>query len=148
MPWRKEWQPTAVLLPGEFHGQRSLEGYSPWVCKQWDMTERLTHTHIETHMVEVGSWGLASARIGAPFPRFSAAFRRSWIASWAPEPRAPESLTRTVLGFLCSTPPSRRCCACGRSCPWPCLTAPLGLAGDSGGLGMNSHGPSGASAGL
>ena len=29
-PWRKEWQPTPVLLPGEFHGQRRLAGYSPW----------------------------------------------------------------------------------------------------------------------
>ena len=22
--WRREWQPTPVFLPGEFHGQRSL----------------------------------------------------------------------------------------------------------------------------
>jgi len=29
-PWRREWLPTAVFLGGEFHGQRSLEGYSPW----------------------------------------------------------------------------------------------------------------------
>ena len=28
--WRREWQPTAVLLPGEFHGQRNLVGYSTW----------------------------------------------------------------------------------------------------------------------
>ena len=28
--------------PGEFHGQRSLEGYSPWGCKKLDMTEQLT----------------------------------------------------------------------------------------------------------
>ena len=28
-PLEKEWQPTPVFLPGEFHGQRSLEGYSP-----------------------------------------------------------------------------------------------------------------------
>ena len=27
--WRRAWQPTPVLLPGEFHGQRSLVGYSP-----------------------------------------------------------------------------------------------------------------------
>ena len=27
--WRKIWQPTPVFLPGEFHGQRSLAGYSP-----------------------------------------------------------------------------------------------------------------------
>ena len=28
-PWKREWQPTPVFLPGEFHGQRSLVGYSP-----------------------------------------------------------------------------------------------------------------------
>ena len=30
------------ILAGEFHGQRSLEGYSPWGHKESDMTERLT----------------------------------------------------------------------------------------------------------
>ena len=29
IPWRREWQPTPEFLPGEFHGHRSLEGYSP-----------------------------------------------------------------------------------------------------------------------
>ena len=33
MPWRKEQLPTAVFLPGESHGQRSLVGCSPWGCK-------------------------------------------------------------------------------------------------------------------
>ena len=28
--WRKEWLPPPVFLPGEFHGQRSLVGYSSW----------------------------------------------------------------------------------------------------------------------
>ena len=28
-PWRRKWQPTPVILPGESHGQRSLVGYSP-----------------------------------------------------------------------------------------------------------------------
>ena len=46
-PWRK-WQPTPILLPGKFHGQRSLVGYSLWDCKELDMTE-CTHTHIHTH---------------------------------------------------------------------------------------------------
>ena len=27
IPWRREWQPTPVFLPGEFHGQRSLADY-------------------------------------------------------------------------------------------------------------------------
>ena len=30
---RREWQSTPAFLPGEFHGQRSLEGYSPWSRK-------------------------------------------------------------------------------------------------------------------
>ena len=31
--WRRKWQATPVSLPGKFHGQRSLVGYSPWGCK-------------------------------------------------------------------------------------------------------------------
>ena len=27
IPWRREWQPTPVFLPGESHGQKSLVGY-------------------------------------------------------------------------------------------------------------------------
>ena len=26
IPWRREWLPTPIFLPGEFHGQRSLVG--------------------------------------------------------------------------------------------------------------------------
>ena len=29
IPWRREWLPTSVFLPREFHGQRSLVGYNP-----------------------------------------------------------------------------------------------------------------------
>ena len=39
--WGRKWQPTPVLLPGESHGWRSLVGYSPWVHKELDTTERL-----------------------------------------------------------------------------------------------------------
>ena len=41
-PWRRKRQPTPVFLLGEFHGQRSLEDYSPWGHKKSDTTERLT----------------------------------------------------------------------------------------------------------
>ena len=34
IPWRREWQPTPVFLPGKSHGQRNLEGYSPWGLKR------------------------------------------------------------------------------------------------------------------
>ena len=39
IPWGKAWQPTPVFLPGESHGKRSLAGYSPWGCKESNMTE-------------------------------------------------------------------------------------------------------------
>ena len=35
-----------VSLPGEAHGERSLVGYSPWGCKELDMTERLHYGHL------------------------------------------------------------------------------------------------------
>ena len=45
IPWRREWQPTPVFLPGEFHGQRRLVGCSPWGHMELDMTEWLTHLY-------------------------------------------------------------------------------------------------------
>ena len=48
IPWRREWHPTPVFLPGEFHGQRSLVRYSPWGCKESDTTEQPTHTYKQT----------------------------------------------------------------------------------------------------
>ena len=36
IPWSRKWQPTPVFLPGEFHGQGSLAGYSPLGRKKWD----------------------------------------------------------------------------------------------------------------
>ena len=47
IPWRRKWQSTPVCLPGEFHGQRSLVGYSPW-----GMIEQLsTTTHTQRDKV-------------------------------------------------------------------------------------------------
>ena len=45
IPWRREWQSTPVIFLGEFHGQRSLEGHSPWGPKEADMTEQPTLSH-------------------------------------------------------------------------------------------------------
>ena len=44
-PLEEGMTPTAVLLPGESHGQRSLAGYSPWGHKELDMTEATWHTY-------------------------------------------------------------------------------------------------------
>src|SRR5574337_472018 len=42
--WRRQWQPTPVLLPGKSHRWRSLVGCSPWGREESDTTERL-HFH-------------------------------------------------------------------------------------------------------
>ena len=34
IPRRRTWPPTPGFLPGKFHGQRSLAGYSPWGCRR------------------------------------------------------------------------------------------------------------------
>ena len=44
IPWRREWHPTPVVLPGEFHKQWSLVGYRG--LRESDTTERLTLTFI------------------------------------------------------------------------------------------------------
>ena len=48
IPWRREWQPTPVFLPGEFHGQRSLVDYSPWCLKELEAEQlSLSLIHFE-----------------------------------------------------------------------------------------------------
>ena len=44
LPWRRQWHPTPVLLPGKSHGWRSLVSCSPWGLEELDTTERL-HVH-------------------------------------------------------------------------------------------------------
>ena len=39
VPWRRAWHPTAVFLPEESHGQRSLAGYSLYGHKELGTTE-------------------------------------------------------------------------------------------------------------
>ena len=43
--WRRKCQPTPAFLPGKSHGQRSLVGYSPWGCKELDMTQWLNNSN-------------------------------------------------------------------------------------------------------
>ena len=38
IPQRREWQRTPVFLPGKFHEERSLAGYSSWGRKELDTT--------------------------------------------------------------------------------------------------------------
>ena len=40
--------PTTVFLPGKFHGQKRLAGYSPWGYTELDTSEQLsTHSSAE-----------------------------------------------------------------------------------------------------
>ena len=41
IPSRREWLPTPVFLPGEFHGRWRIADYRPCGCKESDMTEQL-----------------------------------------------------------------------------------------------------------
>ena len=46
IPWRRAWQPIPVFLPGKFHGQSHLAGYSLCGCKESNTTEKTAHTHM------------------------------------------------------------------------------------------------------
>ena len=99
--WRREWLPTPVFLPEEFHEQRSLVGYSPWDRKELDTTEFLTHTHTHTHTHtphHAHFWGSPSFQLPPPRnPHLSGVilyirirvYRSSALgsASWGPQPR-------------------------------------------------------------
>ena len=41
MLWRRKWQPTVVLLPGESQGRGSLVGCRLWGCTESDTTEAI-----------------------------------------------------------------------------------------------------------
>ena len=43
-PWRRQWHPTPVLLPGKSHGRRSLVGCSPWGAKSRTRLSNFTFT--------------------------------------------------------------------------------------------------------
>ena len=52
--WRRHWQPTPVLLPGESQGWRSLVGCSPWGRCESDTTEWL-HFHFSFSCIGGGN---------------------------------------------------------------------------------------------
>ena len=55
--WRRECQSSPVFLLAEFHGQRSLEGYSPWGRQESDMTEWLTFSFFKIRRLQSG-WNI------------------------------------------------------------------------------------------
>ena len=77
IPWRREWLPTPVFLPEEFHGHRSLAGYSPWGRKESDTTEWLT--------LSLSIYLKAFVSCNAPLTKSShTAFHIGWSMSFSP----------------------------------------------------------------
>ena len=54
-PWRREWLliPAYPFLPGEFHGQRSLAGYSPCGPKESDVTNTFTFSFFTMNLRQI-----------------------------------------------------------------------------------------------
>ena len=82
--WRRQWRPTPVLLPGKFHGRRSLVGCNPWGCQELDTTERL-HFHFSLSCIGEGNGNplqcscLENARDGGAWWAAVYEIAQSWI---------------------------------------------------------------------
>ena len=100
IPWRREWQPTPVFLPGECHGQRSMVGYSPWGYKESDMTEQVTHTSNWQHSGKESTCQCRRCRFN-PWVR-KIPWRRKWqptcILAWGKNPMNQEAWWATPPG--------------------------------------------------
>ena len=68
IPWRRVWQPTPVLLPGESNGQRSLTGYIPEGRKESTWLKQFS-TYTRTFMLQW--WAECSAIVPINLKIFS-----------------------------------------------------------------------------
>ena len=84
IPWRRQWRPTPVFLPGESHGRRSLVG-SNWIREQSDTTEQL---HFPFSLPCIGEGN------GNPLQRSCLENPRDVPAWWAAVYGAAQSRTR------------------------------------------------------
>ena len=99
--WRRKWQPTPVRLPGKFHGQRSLVGYSPW-------GNRVRHDRVTITFI---FWTHAHHRLQSPQlqlfclpPQESSSSVSSgkgqrWPVGATPEQSLQNNLTEGVVGL-------------------------------------------------
>ena len=101
IPWGRAWQPTPVLLPGEAHGGRSLESYSPWGRKESDTTERLGTQHSARALPLAEQEHLPSASQETDPCSAAADLQESgcagWSAGWSEALRAPGNLLGQVF---------------------------------------------------
>ena len=55
--WRRKWQPTPIFLPGKFHGQGRMVGYSQWSHK------RVGHNVVTKQVIILASEGGTSQTV-------------------------------------------------------------------------------------
>ena len=97
IPWRRKWLPTAVFLPGESHGQRSL-------AKELDTTEQLNWTELMyIYMSFLGGSDGKSVCLQCGRPRFDPWVEKiPWQRKWQPTPvLLPEKFLgwRNLVGY-------------------------------------------------
>ena len=86
------------ILAWEIPRQSCLMGYSPWGCKEWDMTELLTHTpnNFPTQRNTSGPQGKSEGGLrewGKTTPSITSAFEGSSRPTpWLGGPHAPDIL--------------------------------------------------------
>ena len=99
LEWRRQWQPTPVLLPGKSRGRRSLVGCSPWGLEESDTTERL-HFHFSLSCIGEGN--------GNPLQCSCLENPTDGGAWWAAVCRVAQSQTRLKRLSCSSSSPARR----------------------------------------
>ena len=78
-PWKRKWQATPVFLPGKFHGQRSLVGFSLLGYREPDTIEQLsTRLLICICFMNVYGYGCESWTIKKAECRRTVAFKLCW----------------------------------------------------------------------
>ena len=107
---RRQWQPTAGLLPGKSHGWRSLVGYSPWGGKELDTTERLHfHLGVNKRLTRYGSssTGASGEAILSASDHLCLGVSQGFLQSRGPQPPShrlvPPIRLAAVLGQKCTT---------------------------------------------
>ena len=92
--WRRKWQPALVFFPGKSQGQRSLEGYSLWACKESDMTEWINNNYSSLLLLIILllPWGLSSQESACQCRSYRRLGFDSWVGkipwrrAWLPTP--------------------------------------------------------------
>ena len=105
IPWRREWLPTAVFLPGEFCGQRSPAGYSLWGWKRVGTAQWLNNSNDKPQCSKLYFPKMGTTHMTLTLFQQKRGFLSSPVWSWADSMHAltgrkSESDTRPVPGLV------------------------------------------------